>query len=100
MVRDVIHRIDDVKNMCEKRCQNLRRLTEKPVRPVQPVAPEQVAPPARSHKHHNTDRKRKRMNHREGSTEKVSGRIKGTVHYFTSGVHDVESCLVYLHTDS
>ncbi|KAI0240762.1 putative guanine nucleotide exchange factor MCF2L2 [Lamellibrachia satsuma] len=75
MVRDVIHRIDDVKNMCEKRCQNLRRLTEKPVRPVQPVAPEQVAPPARSHKHHNTDRKRKRMNHREGSTEKGSMEI-------------------------
>ena len=76
LVSDVIQRIDDVKKMCEKRCENLRRFTDRPARPVQPVAPKQMAPPGGSASRHNVERKRKRLNRKDSSAEKVSGWIK------------------------
>ncbi|XP_014241570.1 guanine nucleotide exchange factor DBS-like isoform X3 [Cimex lectularius] len=44
LVSQVLQRIEDVKTMCNKRMVTLRRLVEKPPRPVQPVIPEPAIP--------------------------------------------------------
>lgn len=40
----VLQRIDDVTMMCDKRLSSLKRLTQKPPRPVQTVTPEPGVP--------------------------------------------------------
>ncbi|XP_046672964.1 guanine nucleotide exchange factor DBS-like isoform X2 [Homalodisca vitripennis] len=44
LVTQVLQRIDDVTTMCDKRLSSLRRLAQKPPRPVQTVTPEPQAP--------------------------------------------------------
>lgn len=63
LVTQVLHRIDDVTMMCDKRLDSLKRMIQKPPRPVQTVIPEPGVPlqppggaPNLSRDHHNVNK--------------------------------------------
>ncbi|XP_073991103.1 guanine nucleotide exchange factor DBS-like isoform X4 [Rhodnius prolixus] len=76
LVSQVLQRIEDVKTMCNKRIVTLKRLVERPPKPVQTVTPEPAIPLQPVTKHNNPAKENKVINEVKDSALEKEQEVK------------------------